>query len=147
MVRDMAAPLCLSMMLFKSAGKLSYLAWFMAITKPAVNMEGRLASISVWNLLTSCNLKDGMISHAVKKPSMVPLVIASATGGMGMPTGVAPNLANSLVDWRLAARIFKPRKSSMVLMDLLEVLTKPSSCTQVAKTLEPVNSLAPYLTM
>ena len=145
MVRDKVMPLFLSMMRLRSAGKLSYLAWFIAKTNPAVNKEGRLASTSVWNLLTSCNLKEGIISQAVKKPSTVPLVMASATAGMGMPTGVAPKRASNLLDWRLAARIFKPLKSSMARTGLLEVLIKPSSCTQVAKILVPGNSLVAYL--
>ena len=67
----------------------------------------------------------------------MPLVIASATPVMGMPTGVAPSAASSLFDWRLAARIFRPLKSARDCTGFFEVLTKPSSCTQVAMIFIP----------
>ena len=44
-----------------------------------------------------------MTSHGNKKPSMVPLDNASATAGTGMPTGVAPSLANNLLVKRVGA--------------------------------------------
>ncbi len=91
--------------------------------KVAEYSAGRDGSVSLWNFTISCSFTDGITSHGSRKPSIVPLLTASATAGSGMPTGVAPRDASSLLVWRVGARIFRPLKSAIVFTGLSRVCT------------------------
>jgi hypothetical protein len=118
---EVAMPELASMTFFRSGARPSYLALFMAITKVVVYSAGMLDGNSLWNLVSSCTFTEGTTSQGMTQPSMVPLLSASGICGSGMPTGVAPRLASSLVTWRVGPRTFRPRRSATVLMGLLAV--------------------------
>ena len=62
--------------------------------------------------VSSCSLKDGIISQGTTIPSITPLDNAPATAGTGIPTGVAPKPSNILVITLVGPRIFIPFKSA-----------------------------------
>jgi hypothetical protein len=67
-----------------------------------------------------------MISQGSRKPSIVPLLMASGTAGTGMPTGLAPSAARSVLVWRGGARLFRPGKSARGFTCVSRVCTKPT---------------------
>ena len=99
------------------------MAWFIANTNTELYSAGRDGSVSLWNLTISCSFSDGITSQGSRKPSMVPLLTASGIAGSGMPTGLAPSAASSLLVWRVGARIFRPLKSASVFTGLPLVCT------------------------
>ena len=107
-------PLLLSITFFRSAGRLSYLAWF--ITKAKIELAnlgcaGGHVQVALGDFL---QLGRGTPSHGTMAPSITPLAIASGTAGSGICTGVAPSAASIREFRRVAERIFRPLRSSIV---------------------------------
>ncbi len=103
------------------------------------------SAISVWWPTSSCSLSAGTTSQGTIAPSTTPLDRASGICGTGMATGVPPSREISLVEVRLAARIFLPRKSAILLMGFLPVWISAPSVVWVASRCMPVNSFSPCL--
>ncbi len=86
------------------------------MTKAKIELAnlGWPAGASRWLLAISCSLAAGTPSHGTIAPSITPLDIDSGTEGSGICTGVAPSAASMREFRRVAARIFRPFRSSSV---------------------------------
>ena len=101
----------------------------------------------MWNLVSSCTLTEGTTSHGITQASMVPLESASGICGSGMPTGVAPSAASSLVTCRVGPRTFMPFRSAVDFTSLVAEWNMPGPCTCRAMTCVSLNSSGAWVWM
>ena len=132
------------MTFFKSGGRPSYFAWFIATTKIEFDIFGAFGALSRWYFAISCSLIVGTISHGTIAPSITPFDTDSGTCGTGIWTGVAPIEVRNFVPIRVGARTFNPLSSSRLVTCLLAKCRSEPSCRCVAISLVPLNSSSEF---